>query len=987
MLPLLLLFNSGYPNSASLKNLNNGSTKSVPRLQQKSPDDQSGTLEKMIVANGTVTMDLALNRLNGSDSSSKRNSLRFAVAPNSFFPVLVFNDVLRGPLAGSMALISPEAVVPSSVLQASFNQLVIEKLGWTEPYDIAVRDGKTGFTFFNVEGNLYDYDAKTHQLQIQDGRLLLSAEFAKKLGRPAETGFVIGAISITATMRVIEIDHLVNGEIKAADLPPISGLGVAQPDLVGGPDVIVGDLSGLQQFGSSGTQVGLAVATDSCNAGAEPLHWFQLPNNDHPVIPQNLYRMSGGSDNTDRFEQIGQSWLKHAFTALQQNICGFGCQNSGTGTLLGAGCSDPYSASLNGSQTGLGSRAWVNPFTGAFPGSNPSPTNHSGHTHSGTSHRILVEIDDLNTTLNPGATYYVEAQYITPHEYSWCQLHPGECNMYNNASFRQYGVSGTTSFTFSAVGSTVQLKSAISAWPGASLVRIEPDPGNDGVGFIGFKVTNPSPGVWHYEYVVYNQNLDRAIQSFTVPLGVGSAVNNIGFHAPPQAPGFANDGTVGSAGYSSAPWNVTQASNSISWNSETFAENQNANAVRWGTLYNFRFDSNRPPQNVNATIGFFKTGAPIPVQVQAPATPTSAGARIRGTVIGSSGTPLSGVLMTLSGGASLRRAITDIRGDYSFSDIEVNDFYTVTPLLANYTFAPSLRAFSLFADVTDATFTGLHHLERSNPLDTPEFFVRQQYLDFLGREPDPRGWEYWSEQLRQCGADIRCINRARVAVSNAFFAEAEYRRTGAYVFRLYRAAYGNEQPFPNPDRTDVTEARKIPSYNVFTHDRARVVDGPDLAQQQLALATAMTERPEFLSVYPVNLTGSQFVDALVARIQNGSGVSLLSQRDALVTLFTQGGRGAVLYRLADDNPQTNQIDNRAFVDAEYNRSFVFNEYTGYLRRDSDIGGFLFWLDQLNRLPVRDANIQHTLVCAFITSAEYQRRFSSVVTRSNFECGQ
>ena len=216
-----------------------------------------------------------------------------------------------------------------------------------------------------------------------------------------------------------------------------------------GPDVIVGDLPSMAQFGSSGTQVGLAVGTTSCNNGTVELDWFALPNIDHPVIPQNLYRMSGGASNNDRFEQVGQSWLKHAFTALQDNACGFGCTPAANGTHLGVGCSDPYGASLNASQSGLGSRAWVNPFTGAYPS---TAANHSGHTHTGTSHRILVEGSDLNTTLNPGATYYAEAQYVTPHEYAWCQAHPGQCNMYNNASYRQFSVTGTTSFTFSPVG-------------------------------------------------------------------------------------------------------------------------------------------------------------------------------------------------------------------------------------------------------------------------------------------------------------------------------------------------------------------------------------------------------------------------------------------------------------------------------------------------------------------------------------------------------
>ena len=63
-------------------------------------------------------------------------------------------------------------------------------------------------------------------------------------------------------------------------------------------------------------------------------------------------------------------------------------------------------------------------------------------------------------------------------------------------------------------------------------------------------------------------------------------------------------------GYSSAPWTVTQAAGSITWSSETFAQNQNANAIRWGTLYNFRFDADQPPQNANAMVGYFKTGSP-----------------------------------------------------------------------------------------------------------------------------------------------------------------------------------------------------------------------------------------------------------------------------------------------------------------------------------------------------------------------------------------
>ena len=246
--------------------------------------------------------------------------------------------------------------------------------------------------------------------------------------------------------------------------------------------------------------------------------------------------------------------------------------------------------------------------------------------NSATTHRILVEGSDLNTTLNPGATYYAEAQYVTPHEYAWCQTHPGQCNMYNNASYRRFNVSGTTSFTFSAVGSTVRTTAAIDAWPGATINTIEPEPGVDGRAFIAWKVTGPVAGIWHYEYAINNQNLDRSIQSFSVPLGCGITLTNVGFHAPPNHPGIANDGTQGSAGYSNAAWTPNQTTGAMTWSTETFAQNQNANAIRWGTLYNFRFDSDRPPMFTNATIGYFKNGAPSNVVIQAPnacnATPT-----------------------------------------------------------------------------------------------------------------------------------------------------------------------------------------------------------------------------------------------------------------------------------------------------------------------------------------------------------------------------
>ena len=600
---LLLLFLGNSPGNYAAQSKRNAS------------DGSTGTLQKMIVENGSVSMNLDLNRLNGINASSHTlQQAHFAVGANSFFPILVFNDLLRRVTPGTMALVPQIAPTFLGALGVSFERLVIEKLPSGQGFDLAVRDGNSGFTFFNIEGHQYNYEPAAKSVAITGGRLLISREFADALGRPSDAGATAGTISIGATMQPIEIDEVVNGEPRSMIMPALGQPAVGtQP----GPDVIVGDLPEMEQYGHAGTQVGLAVGTDSCNRGTENVDWFALPDNDHPVVPQNMYRMSSVTNNNDRFEQIGQSWLKHTFAAASSNTCGFGCNGVG-GDHLGSGCSDLYTSGLNASQSGLGSRAWVNPFSGLFPSGNVVD-NHNGHNHDGVSHRILVEVNDLDTTLNPGAIYFAEGQYVTPHEYTWCQSHPGQCNMYNNVSYRQFTVNGgPNNFTFSHVGSTIQMQPAIMAWTGATVSKVEPDPGNDGIWFMGYKVTNPTAGVWHYEYAVYNENLDRGIQSFSVPLGLGVNISDIDFHAPPQEPGWANDGTENNQGYSSTPWNVTQDANSITWSTETFATNQNANAIRWGTLYNFRFDADQPPNPTNATVGFFKTGAPMTVAIQGP---------------------------------------------------------------------------------------------------------------------------------------------------------------------------------------------------------------------------------------------------------------------------------------------------------------------------------------------------------------------------------
>jgi hypothetical protein len=244
-------------------------------------------------------------------------------------------------------------------------------------------------------------------------------------------------------------------------------------------------------------------------------------------------------------------------------------------------------------------------------------------------------------------------------------------------------------------------------------------------------------------------------------------------------------------------------------------------------------------------------------------------------------------------------------------------------------------------------------------IDDPQTFVRQHYLDFLSREPDPVGWDYWTHEITDCPAgDTACVLSRRIGVSGSFFVELEFQETGSFVYRFYKSSLGRQ-----------------PSFAEFAPDRAQVVGGPNLEANKQSFADAWVQRTEFLQRYPAGLNGAQFIDALLQTVQQSSGVDLSPQRPALIADWNANGSRARIVRLVADTP--------AFGQAQYNTAFVLMQYFGYLRRDPDVAGYNFWLNVLNN---SEPNNYRGMVCSFITAAEYQLRFGSVVTHTNAECG-
>jgi len=376
-------------------------------------------------------------------------------------------------------------------------------------------------------------------------------------------------------------------------------LGLAAGLAHGGPDVIVGDLPDVANYTTGGPVSGLrayAVGTTSCNLGDTPLTWIDCSNSNdpqcrnHPVISQNMYRIIDG-----RFEQIGQAWLKHGFCALQGTVCG-SCTPGGNCDALFPGCSDPYSASLNGSQGGLGPKSEVNASTGYFP----YPFINQGSGDATLRKRLLVADTDVDVA---GAIYFVSSMYVQPEDAAF-----GNDN--NNQSYRRITFSAAPARNLQLQDSTQRTKPAVFAWRDHGLGVNQPDPDvilssvdvpGDGRFWVAAKARDLGAGQWRYSYAVQNLTSDRSGQAFSVPIPAGASVTNINYRDVDYHSGEP---------YSNTAWTSSMAGNALTWSGQTFAQNANANALRWDTVYTFWFDCNVPPAGGSATLALFKGGTP-----------------------------------------------------------------------------------------------------------------------------------------------------------------------------------------------------------------------------------------------------------------------------------------------------------------------------------------------------------------------------------------
>jgi hypothetical protein len=257
----------------------------------------------------------------------------------------------------------------------------------------------------------------------------------------------------------------------------------------------------------------------------------------------------------------------------------------------------------------------------------------------------------------------------------------------------------------------------------------------------------------------------------------------------------------------------------------------------------------------------------------------------------------------------------------------------------------------------------------TNPFDNNPFFVRQQYLDFLFREPDAGGFNDWLNVLNNCqpnqgglGSDPNCD---RVHVSSGFFRSTEFGERGYFAYRFYHASL----------------ARR-PQFAEFVPDMRRLSGFLTPAEQEAAIAAFIADfmqKPEFLSIY-AGLTDAAHAAQFIAKLEEKAQVTLPASTTTLPGQPPQYGRQELINKMASGEFTAAQtlrafIEQKVVFDAFFFRAFVAMQYFGYLLRDPEDAGYNDWVDVLTngRPPIQPGDFRH-LIFGFVWSVEYRQRF-------------
>lgn len=438
---------------------------------------------------------------------------------------------------------------------------------------------------------------------------------------------LIGTAALTGAAVIVGQLSAAGGDHRLIHSP---SLGSGGDTLTGGGESIydvaickLGGGSGSQtdfdQYGKAGTfpdgSVGLSFGTTGHNAGTEELPWFVSTDVHHPVIGMNLYRINGEG----RIEQIGLSWLKHTWFAVQGTACG-SCDSSGSGSILGVGCADTYGGSLNADQYWLGPRWEIDPLQQiwmdgqTWNGSHFERNSQNGDSsgHASIQHRLRVRMGDL---VDENSDYYYEGFYHFNREIGsqqWDDIFETSDNITNNMAFR--GIipnhNGNGNFSFANTGPAHTFGPVIQMW-GDTHGRATPE--DDGTLFVSSRAVDLGGGQYRYEYAVLNYNVTREVDSFSVPVPNSVDVTDFGFHSPND--GYWVDGEFVDETedrYDFADWESSHSNGQVSFAApDPGVEKDNPNTIRYGMTYTFWFTADAEPGTVTAAMTPHRDGGTV----------------------------------------------------------------------------------------------------------------------------------------------------------------------------------------------------------------------------------------------------------------------------------------------------------------------------------------------------------------------------------------
>jgi len=253
----------------------------------------------------------------------------------------------------------------------------------------------------------------------------------------------------------------------------------------------------------------------------------------------------------------------------------------------------------------------------------------------------------------------------------------------------------------------------------------------------------------------------------------------------------------------------------------------------------------------------------------------------------------------------------------------------------SYTFT-TYGAKNLYAFVKDATGNISNCAVAStvmltSPLDDTTVFVQQVYQDFLNRDPDAGGSDYWVNAI-----DVDNVPRAQLVED--FLNSAEFGQTVSPVTRLYFAYFN-----------------RIPDYGGLMYWINAYSTGTPLAD----VSNVFAGSAEFTDTYG-NLSNEEFVTLVYQNVlDRNPDAGGLSYWTGVLDRSEQT-RGQVMIGFSESTEYIALMDSQIYVTMTY---------IGLLRRSPDQGGFTYWVGIMD-----GGGSGLNLIEGFLSSGEYAARF-------------